>query len=64
MFTGIIEEIGIITDAVRRGDGIDFTFRAKRVTKGLGIDNSISVNGTCLTVTQKKRRVVLRPRGA
>ncbi|MGE5315259.1 MAG: riboflavin synthase [Acidobacteriota bacterium] len=54
MFTGIVEETGTVKAAVRRGDGVDFTFTAKKVTKGLGIDNSIAVNGTCLTVTTKK----------
>jgi riboflavin synthase len=54
MFTGLIEETGAITGAVKRGDGIDFTLSAGTVTKQLGIDNSIAVNGTCLTVTQKK----------
>lgn len=56
MFTGIIEETGTIAQAVSRADGIDFTLNASHVTKGLGIDNSIAVNGTCLTVTQKKGR--------
>ncbi len=54
MFTGIIEETGTVAAAVPRGDGIDFTFTASVVTKDLGVDNSIAINGTCLTVTWKK----------
>jgi riboflavin synthase len=54
MFTGIIEETGTVTDVVQRGDGIDFTFRATHVTKDLGADNSIAINGTCLTVTKNR----------
>jgi riboflavin synthase len=53
MFTGIIEETGTVTEAAPRGDGIDFTIKASLATRGLGVDNSIAVNGTCLTVTQK-----------
>jgi riboflavin synthase len=53
MFTGIIEETGIVTLVSPRGDGIDFAITAALVTRDLGIDNSIAVNGTCLTVTQK-----------
>jgi riboflavin synthase len=53
MFTGIIEETGTIAQAVKRGDGIDFTIRASVVTHDLGVDNSIAINGTCLTVTNK-----------
>jgi len=55
MFTGIIEETGCVADVSPRGDGIDFTIKAALVTKDLGVDNSIAVNGTCLTVTRRKR---------
>ncbi|HLP17539.1 MAG TPA: riboflavin synthase [Bacteroidota bacterium] len=54
MFTGIIEETGTVADAATLGDGIDFSFTADIVTRGLGVDNSIAINGTCLTVTKKK----------
>jgi len=56
MFTGIIEETGTVADVAPRGDGIDFTFTASVVTKDLGVDNSIAINGTCLTVTWKKAK--------
>ena len=54
MFTGIIEETGTVTEVSPRGDGIDFTIAAKLVTRDLGVDNSIAVNGTCLTVTHAR----------
>jgi riboflavin synthase len=56
MFTGIIEETGSVIAVAPRGDGIDFTFAASVVTRDLGVDNSIAINGTCLTVTWKKAK--------
>ncbi len=50
MFTGIVEETGIVSKREPHGDGIRFTIRARKVLRGLGVDNSICVNGTCLTV--------------
>ncbi|MCX6136838.1 MAG: riboflavin synthase [Ignavibacteriales bacterium] len=50
MFTGIVEEVGKVKSIHVRGDGIRFVFKARRVMKGLRRDNSIAVNGTCLTV--------------
>ncbi|MDD8016778.1 MAG: riboflavin synthase [Bacteroidota bacterium] len=55
MFTGIVEEIGKVESLTEFGDGIEFTFNAKRVLKDLAIDNSISVNGVCLTTVRKTR---------
>lgn len=55
MFTGIIEETGVVAEATAHGDGIDFAITAPLVTRGLGVDNSIAVNGTCLTVTKKSK---------
>ena len=47
MFTGIIEEVGIITLA-QPGK---VTITAKNVLRGLAPGASIAVNGVCLTVT-------------
>jgi riboflavin synthase len=47
MFTGIVEEVGIV-------EGIDskhITINAKRVIENLKPGDSIAINGTCLTVT-------------
>ena len=51
MFTGIIESLGKITDVkVDRGN-IDFTIESD-ISKELKVDQSVSHNGVCLTVTE------------
>ena len=51
MFTGIIESLGKITDIkVDRGN-IDFTIESD-MSKELKVDQSVSHNGVCLTVTE------------
>ena len=45
MFTGIIEELG----RFRGSDGARFTFEANAVLQGTKVDDSIAVNGCCLT---------------
>ena len=47
MFTGIVEEVG----TVRTADQGRLTIAAREVMPTLEIGGSISVNGTCLTVT-------------
>ncbi|MCH4822409.1 riboflavin synthase [Gramella lutea] len=51
MFTGIVEEIGKITNLKKSGNNLDITVRAK-MTPELKIDQSVSHNGTCLTVVE------------
>jgi len=46
MFTGIVEEIGV----VRRAGQDRLTFEARKVHEGTRIGDSIAVNGVCLTV--------------
>ncbi len=51
MFTGIIESLGKITDLkVDRGN-IDFTIESD-ISKELKVDQSVSHDGVCLTVTK------------
>jgi len=49
MFTGIIENIGIIKSIQHDNTNIDFTI-ASDLSKELRVDQSISHNGVCLTV--------------
>jgi riboflavin synthase len=56
MFTGIIEESGAIESITKFGDGLEFKITAKKVLSGLTVDNSISVNGVCLTIVQRTRK--------
>lgn len=50
MFTGIVEEVGIVRSSVRGG----LTIAARTVMPTLQVGGSISVNGACLTVTVLK----------
>ena len=56
MFTGIIEELGQIQEIKIRSSGMRFTISAKLVMDDLNIGDSISINGVCLTVTEKKEK--------
>lgn len=51
MFTGIIEEIGSITNIKQTGESIVMTIDAKKILKDVQLGDSIAVNGVCLTVT-------------
>jgi riboflavin synthase len=50
MFTGIVEELGIVESLEDQGDAIRLTVRGPLVTSDAGLGDSISVNGCCLTV--------------
>ncbi len=50
MFTGIIEEIGIVK-AVQKGSSSFIKIQAKKVLEDVQLGDSIAVNGVCLTVT-------------
>jgi riboflavin synthase len=56
MFTGIVEETGTIHKLTTFGDGLEITVKAKKVLPGLKIDNSICVNGVCLTVVRRTKQ--------
>jgi riboflavin synthase len=49
MFTGIIEEVGMITSLEKRGDGAKLKISANIVTENTNEGDSIAVNGVCLT---------------
>lgn len=51
MFTGIIETIGQITTAERQGENLEITIRSTLAPE-LKVDQSVSHNGVCLTVTE------------
>lgn len=51
MFTGIIEEVGIVEKVQRNGIKSEIMIRAQEVLKGTKCGDSIAVNGICLTVT-------------
>ncbi|WJZ02756.1 riboflavin synthase [Corynebacterium freiburgense] len=53
MFTGIIEEIGQVTDIVDLGDSVRITIKAPKVLEDARLGDSISVSGVCLTVADR-----------
>lgn len=52
MFTGIVEEIGIVREASRDR----LAFEAHKVLEGTKVGDSIAVNGVCLTVVSLENR--------
>ncbi|MFC4439415.1 MULTISPECIES: riboflavin synthase [Natrialbaceae] len=50
MFTGIVEETGVIESRARTEDGLRLRIGADEVATGLEHGQSISVSGVCLTV--------------
>ncbi len=50
MFTGIIENIGEIVSIEKQNDNITFGIECD-ISKELKVDQSVSHNGVCLTVT-------------
>ncbi|MBW7888266.1 MAG: riboflavin synthase [Bacteroidetes bacterium] len=57
MFTGIVETVGVIKNISKKGDGCDITIHSAKIATSLAVDNSISVNGVCLTVVRKKQHL-------
>lgn len=55
MFAGIVKNLGTLRKVVRGKNGCVLELKMPpRVTSGLRIGDSISVNGVCLTVVRKK----------
>lgn len=52
MFTGLVEEKGILKEKIPTGNGFQFVIEAKIIMKDLQIGSSIAVNGCCLTVVK------------
>ncbi len=50
MFTGLVEEVGRLEEMKRSGAAVRFAIAAGDVRDGLAVDDSIAVNGVCLTV--------------
>lgn len=52
MFTGLVEEIGVIGSVSKTAKSARITIQAKEVLHELKIGDSVSTNGVCLTVTE------------
>jgi riboflavin synthase len=53
VFTGIIEELGVVEALEDQGDAIRLTVRGPHVTVDARRGDSIAVNGCCLTVAER-----------
>ncbi len=51
MFTGLIEEIGVVQSIIRASQSAKITIEANQVLQDINLGDSISTNGVCLTVT-------------
>ncbi len=59
MFTGIIEEIGVIKGVTGSSDGgRELRIGCKTVFQDIAIGDSLSVNGVCLTIVEKLKSEV------
>jgi riboflavin synthase len=56
MFTGIVEETGIIEKILPTGKFIELTVRTNACGRGLKIGGSVAVNGCCLTAVKISAR--------
>ena len=52
MFTGIIEDLGIVKNIVKENDNLHLTIQSV-LAPGLKVDQSVSHNGVCLTVISR-----------
>ena len=55
MFTGIVEELGQVQEINTKSSGTQLTISAKLVMDDIKIGDSISINGVCLTVTNRNK---------
>jgi riboflavin synthase len=56
MFTGIVEEAGVVERIKPTAKSIELTVRAEKCGQGLKIGDSLAVNGCCLTAVKLARR--------
>lgn len=56
MFTGLIEELGTISQVTAIPGGKKITISASKVLDDLKIDHSVAIDGVCLTVISLNNR--------
>ena len=52
MFTGIIEELGLVKSLIKKSSGADITIQCNKVLENTKIGDSIAINGCCQTVVE------------
>ena len=59
MFSGIVEEKGIVKEIIRKKNLLTLDVKADRVLRGTKSGDSIAVNGVCLTVTKIRGKTAI-----
>ncbi len=57
MFTGLVEEMGSVLRAEKKGRSLVFSIRGVRTAGTLKRNDSIAVDGVCLTILKKRGKV-------
>lgn len=52
MFTGLVQEVGIVVKAEKQGSDLRLSLEAPRLAQRLKIGDSLAVNGCCLTAIE------------
>lgn len=58
MFTGIVEETGVVDNLKEKNNLLTISVRALKVVRGTKIGDSIAIDGACMTVTKIKASVL------
>lgn len=58
MFTGIVEDIGIVDAIEQKKNLYTLSLRASKIAKGIKLGESVAIDGVCLTVTKAKGSVL------
>ncbi|MBN1405497.1 MAG: riboflavin synthase [Candidatus Omnitrophica bacterium] len=58
MFTGIIEEIGLVSELIKQASSAVLCVKADKILSDTKIGDSISVNGVCLTIVEKSGNIL------
>ncbi len=58
MFTGLVEELGVLRSVRKGSDSALLTVEAKKVFDDLKIGDSVAVNGVCLTITDYEGKLM------
>ena len=54
MFTGLVEEVGVVYSISMQGKGLELVIKANLILSDVKIGDSISINGACQTVVSIK----------
>lgn len=57
MFTGLVQEIGRVTNLNKIGNGVNLSIYCEDLISKINIDDSVSVNGCCQTVVSVNKNV-------